>query len=190
MIDTSVFFNHVGGSTSKVQCDLLFELGKQASDEGPILDLNCNYGRSTISLCLGMADGGNRNGKVVAWDPHRSEAGTGTLISFITNLTRYSVQGRVIPVIQTHRTVLELFNKRSVSLIAAQMPPNLMHDSLVSIAKTSSHILRKGGVVAVLKSMGASADVFTVLCSTLFSSELGFEEESRGDGYQIYNRIS
>lgn len=180
-MNSTVLFNHVAGTTSQDQCELLFRLGKGLSEESTVLDINCNFGRSTISLCLGLLEGNTRNVKVVAWDPHLT-----TLESFIKNLSRYKILGRVIPIIHSPRSLRAIFNKRSISLITAQIPNDMVHDSMVLLAESGAELLKKDGSIVLLKPQGVDATEFEVLCSTLFTPETGFKSIEEGSDYRIY----
>lgn len=178
-MNTDALLNHVQGPLSAEGCALLYRYAQDVPDDGIILDLNCGHGRSSISLGLGLTEAKKDGTSIVSWDPHITDSADlnatkdGTLTAFIRNLRLFNVHHKVIPVIQSIRTVSNLLSKKSAHLVIAQIATNRVSfaDSMVSVVEIAQHAVRKNGKIVLVCHNRADETVFNELGGSLFGED-------------------
>lgn len=177
--------NHVQGQLSAEVCGLLHRYAGEVPEDGTILDLNCGYGRSSISLALGLIEHGKENINIVSWDPHlvqsdELDAKDGTLTAFVRNLRLFNVQHKVIPVIHSVRSVPSVLSKHSAHLVVAQVDTKRLSftDSLGSITNIAQHLVRKNGTIILVCHNPADQEAFSEMSQALFGKDFKLVEDT------------
>jgi hypothetical protein len=144
---TTSFLNIVEGRLSKKSCEKLAELVLTLPENGVILDLNCGYGRATISMGMALDEAEQVGMSILAVDTHvldlRSDHphSSGSLMKFLDNLRTFKVLHRVTPLIMPVYNVPKLLNKKCANLVVARSTED------IEIAR---YAIRTKGIIALI----------------------------------------
>lgn len=177
-MNTQQLMNHVQGPLGAEVCQILHRYARDVPEDGTILDLNCGYGRSSISLALGLVEGNKDSVSIVSWDPHlvssdEIDAKDGTLTAFVRNLRLFNVQHKVIPVIHSVRTIPSVLCKKSAHLVVAQVDTKRLSfsDSLGSVSDIAQHLVRKNGKIILVCHNPADEETFRAMSEAVFGKD-------------------